>query len=145
MTEAGVKTSLIPTGWQNEHQEYESVHTDPSIHPSGSLHLLISGVNKNIYKRNMYRVTVQQLELSDLPWGQSVCKCRPLPATPQRTADKAAPGSCSSLHTGSPPGQSARPPSGQGSTNVQKGSRRSSSNILCNTAFKVLRWNLLRC
>lgn len=34
MTEPGVKTSMNPTDWQNEHQEYESVHTDQSTHPS---------------------------------------------------------------------------------------------------------------
>lgn len=123
MTEPGVKTSSNPTDCGRMNTRNMKVCSHRSVDPSGWLHLLISGVNKNRYKRNMCRVRVKQLEPSDPSALGTVCKWRPLPAaaTPQRTADKAAPGSCSSLHTGSPPGQSARPPSGQGSTNVQRG------------------------
>lgn len=62
----------------------------------------------------MYQFAIKKLELADSsPLGKSkycpwVLFGAALPAAaaaiPQHTADKAAPGSCSSLHRGSPPG-----------------------------------------
>lgn len=62
------------------------------------------------------------------------CPLPPLPpppaaAIPRRTADTAAPGSCSSRHTGSLPGQCVRPPSGQRAREAEKRSHRSLRHI----------------
>lgn len=137
MTQLGAKTSFGPkltvAGWVAG--IWSSVHTDQWIHPSGLIHLVISDVYKktNLYKKDHVPVCNQKTGASwFISSGESLYKyCpkvpfqAPLPAAaaaiPQHTADKAAPGSCSSLHTGSPPGWSARPPSGQGSTKAQRG------------------------
>lgn len=62
------------------------------------------------------------------------CPLPPLPpaaaaAIPRRTADTAAPGFCSSRHTGSLPGQCVRPPSGQRAREAEKRSCRSLRHI----------------
>lgn len=135
MAQLGEKTSfgrkLTVAGWIGE--PWSSVHTDQWIYPSGLIHLISDVYKKYLYKKDHISVCNQK---TGTDWfissGESLYEhCpmllfrAPLPAAavaiPQHTADKAAPGSWSSLHTGSPPGWSAQPLSGQGTTKVQRG------------------------
>lgn len=122
MTELMVKISLSRRMNTRNLNICSHTSVNPSIRLAPSSYFRHK--QKLFIKRSMYRFANQQLELYDSSLLVKVCKYCLLPvavATPQHTADIAAPGSCSSPHTGSPPGQFARPPSGQGSTDVQSG------------------------